>query len=216
MALIRSRWNSPKIYILLSIKTRIETLCNPLPERAWNPFISYYPLKQGLKPARPPLASDVRKIYILLSIKTRIETFKRWSITSQLEIIYILLSIKTRIETCAHGWNQGAGCQFISYYPLKQGLKLLQLCRDCSGSFQIYILLSIKTRIETLCLPISPYCCFRFISYYPLKQGLKPAGSTGGREMNKIYILLSIKTRIETFLGDIHEGAANHLYPTIH
>ena len=40
----------------------------------WMRFISYYPLKQGLKPegfALPLLSS---KIYILLSIKTRIET----------------------------------------------------------------------------------------------------------------------------------------------
>ena len=43
----------------------------------------------------------------------------------ELDAIYILLSIKTRIETsvCAHVGN--AVVRFISYYPLKQGLKPL-------------------------------------------------------------------------------------------
>jgi len=37
------------IYILLSIKTRIETLPKIHPGTMPAPFISYYPLKQGLK-----------------------------------------------------------------------------------------------------------------------------------------------------------------------
>ena len=39
--------------------------------------------------------------------------------------------------------------QFISYYPLKQGLKPFHDI-GCNGRDNIYILLSIKTRIETL------------------------------------------------------------------
>ena len=37
-------------------------------------FLSYYPLKQGLKPCFPAKIKQVMKIFILLSIKTRIET----------------------------------------------------------------------------------------------------------------------------------------------
>ncbi len=62
--------------------------------------------------------------------------------------IYILLSIKTRIETCFYLWHVHANIIFISYYPLKQGLKLLHSS-------------SISQNGK------------KFISYYPLKQGLK-------------------------------------------
>ncbi len=89
-------------------------------------FISYYPLKQGLKPAgEQATAIQEPTIYILLSIKTRIET--RYYIA-----VYRLgLSL------------------FISYYPLKQGLKRAVVnAINSSGA--------------------------KFISYYPLKQGLKP------------------------------------------
>ncbi len=62
------------IYILLSIKTRIETLCT-LPNLVLTAeFISYYPLKQGLKLRLGTAGRGVGIIYILLSIKTRIET----------------------------------------------------------------------------------------------------------------------------------------------
>jgi len=39
-----------KIFILLSIKTRIETQKTLEDYMALMPFLSYYPLKQGLKP----------------------------------------------------------------------------------------------------------------------------------------------------------------------
>ncbi len=40
--------------------------------------------------------------------------------------------------------------QFISYYPLKQGLKHDLGCEMDTEASAIYILLSIKTRIETV------------------------------------------------------------------
>jgi len=86
--------------------------------------------------------------------------------------IFILLSIKTRIET--KQILDCHGCQevFLSYYPLKQGLKLRYLA--CSyDKYKIFILLSIKTRIETMKTE-NPYrFSILFLSYYPLKQGLK-------------------------------------------
>jgi len=64
--------------------------------------------------------------------------------------IFILLSIKTRIETPIKAFMFRRGTLiFLSYYPLKQGLK--RNPKGFPGLYQIiiFILLSIKTRIET-------------------------------------------------------------------
>ncbi len=61
-------------------------------------FLSYYPLKQGLKPIMSNTKKPVKEIFILLSIKTRIETWKK-NLPKQFGVL------------------------FLSYYPLKQGLK---------------------------------------------------------------------------------------------
>ena len=45
--------SSGSIFILLSIKTRIETASIFLPDSTNPLFLSYYPLKQGLKPGDP-------------------------------------------------------------------------------------------------------------------------------------------------------------------
>ena len=115
------------IFILLSIKTRIETSrwyeCFDWCSR----FLSYYPLKQGLKLRSEPVLVSVPIIFILLSIKTRIETP-----LMQIKYIFVL--------------------QFLSYYPLKQGLKLYISNLSCFVPL-IFILLSIKTRIETISWP---------------------------------------------------------------
>ncbi len=62
--------------------------------------------------------------------------------------IFILLSIKTRIETSLPFFSALWGGGFLSYYPLKQGLK------------------RVNGRNPLLAAPL-------FLSYYPLKQGLK-------------------------------------------
>ncbi len=62
--------------------------------------------------------------------------------------IFILLSIKTRIETYMVDYYDNYLIEFLSYYPLKQGLKPQYLILMTKGS-DIFILLSIKTRIET-------------------------------------------------------------------
>jgi len=69
--------------------------------------------------------------------------------------------------------------RFLSYYPLKQGLKLSLISRMPSGS-TIFILLSIKTRIETKKIMDAVEAKSIFLSYYPLKQGLK-RNCGGGR-----------------------------------
>ena len=116
---------------------------------------------------------DWHWIYILLSIKTRIETIQPIPDYCSCLLIYILLSIKTRIETLHRSHYKRWFKQFISYYPLKQGLKP-QIDAETEKLREIYILLSIKTRIETMSAPVRYKIQIRFISYYPLKQGLKP------------------------------------------
>ena len=130
--------------------------------------------------------------------------------------IYILLSIKTRIETVLGIINGLRWRLFISYYPLKQGLKL-ELEPSPIPREDIYILLSIKTRIETLRRLASRFVLLLFISYYPLKQGLKLSRVFFiSLIFLLIYILLSIKTRIETITQHFHIAKISHLYPTIH
>ena len=62
--------------------------------------------------------------------------------------------------------------EFLSYYPLKQGLKLVSSPEGFSTCY-IFILLSIKTRIETCNATARRAIATIFLSYYPLKQGLK-------------------------------------------
>ena len=87
--------------------------------------------------------------------------------------------------------------QFLSYYSLKQGLKLEPEI-EAKETEKIFILLSIKTRIETYYSNIYIYIT-EFLSYYPLKQGLKQEWQVAQLDaFLQIFILLSIKTRIET------------------
>ncbi len=81
--------------------------------------------------------------------------------------------------------------RFISYYPLKQGLKLEDIL-DFTSEAYIYILLSIKTRIETDRHNEGVCSVCGFISYYPLKQGLK------------------------LYWYTCRGSCRRHLYPTIH
>ena len=80
---------------------------------------------------------------------------------------------------------------FLSYYPLKQGLKLEPEI-EAKETEKIFILLSIKTRIET-------YYSNIYIYIY-----------------NRIFILLSIKTRIETGMASCTTRRIPYFYPTIH
>jgi len=86
--------------------------------------------------------------------------------------IFILLSIKTRIETELSDLTNPINIKFLSYYPLKQGLKL-DTENYSASRYAIFILLSIKTRIETNTIGLLEHSIEGFLSYYPLKQGLK-------------------------------------------
>jgi len=81
--------------------------------------------------------------------------------------------------------------EFLSYYPLKQGLKPQGIRK--------------KRKKNSI-----------FLSYYPLKQGLKQNARLDIYESLTIFILLSIKTRIETpSIPRFHIVIVN-FYPTIH
>ena len=80
---------------------------------------------------------------------------------------------------------------FLSYYPLKQGLKRISLADPLLGMT-------------------------RFLSYYPLKQGLKPGQAIDHKPELVIFILLSIKTRIETICFLSLAFIRLNFYPTIH
>ena len=107
--------------------------------------------------------------------------------------IYILLSIKTRIETYTLHVSGKSRLLFISYYPLKQGLKLRKLSglTVYANAFISYYPLKQGLKL----LPNASIIAFfsLFISYYPLKQGLKLSSDCFYQRL-----------------------ADNDLYPTIH
>ena len=138
-----------------------------------------------------------------------------WSVQQFCKPIFILLSIKTRIETVCICFLSLAFIRFLSYYPLKQGLKpMSNTKKPVKGS--IFILLSIKTRIETPVWIHWRTWIYPFLSYYPLKQGLKLYAKRGKLCSICIFILLSIKTRIETIRKYSYPRKTTHFYPTIH
>ena len=123
-------------------------------------FLSYYPLKQGLKPGKQ--ASILRNDWLFLSyypLKQGLKHSPSCRRTMSCNI-FILLSIKTRIETIICCRQMSTINLFLSYYPLKQGLKLCILMLQ--WMYPVW-----------------------FLSYYPLKQGLKhiPSSLHSDREI---------------------------------
>jgi len=89
-------------------------------------------------------------------------------------------------------WLIKEGSLFISYYPLKQGLKRRkrEMKMERKMRFISYYPLKQGLKLNTRIKPLQNI--FGFISYYPLKQGLKPDGIPG------------------------KSARCFHLYPTIH
>jgi len=88
--------------------------------------------------------------------------------------------------------------KFLSYYPLKQGLKQKNNtpARQGGGIFLSYYPLKQGLKPVSILVIIPPVQSF--LSYYPLKQGLKQIKRLHHSLGINIFILLSIKTRIET------------------
>jgi len=89
-------------------------------------FLSYYPLKQGLKLTAMPALQDMLCIFILLSIKTRIETESSFRKSSDGIPFLSYYPLKQGLKP--HVGHSAFCCYhiFLSYYPLKQGLKRCQ------------------------------------------------------------------------------------------
>ena len=89
---------------------------------------------------------------------------------------------------------------FLSYYPLKQGLKhgIGDEVNSMIDLFLSYYPLKqgLKRRGSLAGFPARAV----FLSYYPLKQGLKLNIANGEYARSEVFTLLSIKTRIETCL----------------
>jgi len=115
----------------------------------------------------------------------------------QTKAIFILLSIKTRIETIGNGAISEATSVFLSYYPLKQGLKLVML-RASKNRRKFLSYYPLKQGLKLKLKKEFGDDIALFLSYYPLKQGLKLGSGTTMVACHQIFILLSIKTRIET------------------
>ncbi len=90
-------------------------------------------------------------------------------------IIYILLSIKTRIETERTLSRCNATSTFISYYPLKQGLKHAPGTEQKVFDALFISYYPLKQGLKRRDNPLKEGGSRKFISYYPLKQGLKLA-----------------------------------------
>ncbi len=89
-------------------------------------FLSYYPLKQGLKHEHDPHSDEwIGTFLSYYPLKQGLKHDNDPVGTPSLAIIFILLSIKTRIETDINPIMQSLFLKFLSYYPLKQGLKLI-------------------------------------------------------------------------------------------
>ena len=112
-------------------------------------FLSYYPLKQGLKHG---IGDEVN---------------------SMIDLFLSYYPLKQGLKRRGSLAGFPARAVFLSYYPLKQGLKLKLFWAIYNNDPSIFILLSIKTRIETDTLLEEILQLFGFLSYYPLKQGLK-------------------------------------------
>jgi len=113
-------------------------------------------------------------------------------------IIFILLSIKTRIETHWIFSISNNSSIFLSYYPLKQGLKRRFSVLIANSDFRFLSYYPLKQGLKHLDRILLPELESEFLSYYPLKQGLKPKDKKLRYLHSNIFILLSIKTRIET------------------
>ena len=87
---------------------------------------------------------------------------------------------------------------FISYYPLKQGLKLQMMQYEAARNYIFISYYPLKQGLKLEPTSGQMLLCALFISYYPLKQGLKHVGEYPHTDARAVFTLLSIKTRIET------------------
>ena len=170
------------VFILQSIKPRVETLSTFNFQLTKRGSLSYNPSNQGLKPkqAIPLLARTA--VFILQSIKPRVETFLR-----KHQIPEFIRSLYPTIHQ-TKGWNymlrqlERSWILSLSYNPSNQGLKH-------NLEFSL------------------PHVSTESLSYNPSNQGLKPIAPISADMPTTVFILQSIKPRVETPICEIKPSA---------
>ena len=162
------------VFILQSIKPRVETLEKFRKSESIPLSLSYNPSNQGLKP------SGLMSLYRLdTSLYPTIHQTKGWNITHNTLLLWAPTS--------------------LSYNPSNQGLKLVVMSPSAGWS-EVFILQSIKPRVET---PDYMRGQFDLVDclYPTIHQPKGWNSATYGFDFTKpkVFILQSIKPRVETW-----------------
>ncbi len=131
--------------------------------------------------------------------------------------IYILLSIKTRIETRTSCFSFPDLWKFISYYPLKQGLKPQIVLAWVTGKRRFISYYPLKQGLKPQITKKRRHGIRKFISYYPLKQGLKPRSVVPTDKTRMLFIsYYPLKQGLKLTGTSQDPVIISDLYPTIH
>ena len=180
-----------RVFILQSIKPRVETHGVPPVQEAHALSLSYNPSNQGLKQSYEYALFPGPRVS--LSYNPSNQGLKHLSSSGFVRAIdvFILQSIKPRVETSLVQKQWFISLESLSYNPSNQGLKLLPSFW-VDSCISVFILQSIKPRVETYGAAIA--ICDR----------------------SQVFILQSIKPRVETLSGRSRAHHPGRLYPTIH
>ena len=167
-----SAWSSSSVFILQSIKPRVETRRSSALPPWWLQSLSYNPSNQGLK-----LAVLLRTVGLPFCLYPTIHQTKGWNRTQAIHLtlynqVFILQSIKPRVETIGI-----IKAQKFAYglYPTIHQTKGWNCSRKLSleSDKKVFILQSIKPRVETYSWNHPGIVAFLSLSYNPSNQGLK-------------------------------------------
>ena len=185
------------VFILQSIKPRVETGLRQPHDRGLWPSLSYNPSNQGLKLDFQSAGKSPLTVFILQSIKPRVETDNLLLLKLPKHLVFILQSIKPRVETrlsfgnfakrCGlyptihqtKGWNWDTSLILVRpwsrLYPTIHQTKGWNLgCQMCTQRKRwVFILQSIKPRVETRKAYCIAWDLLGSLSYNPSNQGLK-------------------------------------------
>jgi len=106
--------------------------------------------------------------------------------------------------------------EFLSYYPLKQGLKHFFIInmKNYAWFLSYYPLKQGLKRFKTFLLSS---LITRFLSYYPLKQGLKRQYRTRAKCSNKKFLsYYPLKQGLKLLMQIMSMKVMQDFYPTIH
>ena len=138
-----------RVFILQSIKPRVETIRRNTSNTRAKPSLSYNPSNQGLKHGQCHRFWRCVSVFILQSIKPRVETSLPCIGTKAKLRVFILQSIKPRVETRDHGSSCiRQSCLYPTIHQTK-GWNQKPLANLQGSPNTVFILQSIKPRVET-------------------------------------------------------------------